>query len=130
MAALSKMQARRWLKKAGRMAGWMAPVVFFGLALWALHDSLREYRTADIAAAFGELAPARIALSLALTACGYLVLAGYDLLAFRHIGRRPDGIGKLRPLVRKFDAESHGFDRNQNVREEDHGVDTDDSIRL
>src|SRR5437660_491118 len=88
MAPLSKMQARRWLKKAGRIAGWIAPVVFFGLALWALHDSLREYRTADIAAAFGELAPPRIALSLALTACGYLVLAGYDLLAFRHIGRR------------------------------------------
>src|SRR5207237_5482449 len=88
MAPLSKMQARRWLKKAGRTAAWIAPVFFFGLALWALHDSLREYRTADIAAAFGELAPPRIALSLALTVCGYLVLAGYDLLAFRHIGRR------------------------------------------
>ncbi|HYL23819.1 MAG TPA: bifunctional lysylphosphatidylglycerol flippase/synthetase MprF [Burkholderiales bacterium] len=79
---------RDWLKKAGHAARWIAPVFFFCIALWGLHRSLREYSYADIAAAFGALTLPRLALSVAITACGYLVLAGYDILAFRYIGRR------------------------------------------
>ncbi len=70
-----------------RLARWLVPVAFFGLALWALHQSLRDYHSGDIAAAFRELPSARLALALAIATCGYLVLAGYDLLGFRHIGR-------------------------------------------
>jgi hypothetical protein len=51
-----------------RIARWLAAVAFFGLALWALHDSLRDYRYGDIAAAFGELPSARLALAIAT--CG------------------------------------------------------------
>ncbi len=62
-------------------------MVFFAVALWALQDSLREYRYGDIAAAVRDLPAAQLAFALAITACGYLVLAGYDLLGFRFVGR-------------------------------------------
>ncbi len=35
-----------------RIAAWLAAVAFFGLALWALHESLRDYHYGDIAAAW------------------------------------------------------------------------------
>lgn len=70
-----------------RGARWLVPVAFFALALWVLHQSLRDYHHDDIAAALRELPSARLALALAIAICGYLVLAGYDLLAFRFIGR-------------------------------------------
>lgn len=70
-----------------RLARRLVPVAFFGFALWALHQSLRDYHYGDIAAAFRELPSERLALALAIAICGYLVLAGYDLLAFRFIGR-------------------------------------------
>jgi phosphatidylglycerol lysyltransferase len=34
-----------------RIARWLAPVAIFGLALWALHESLRDYHYGDIATA-------------------------------------------------------------------------------
>jgi phosphatidylglycerol lysyltransferase len=71
--------------KVPRLVGWVAPMAFFGLALWVLHGSLEEYRYSDIVAAFRALTKAQLALALAVTTCGYLVLAGYDLLAFRFI---------------------------------------------
>jgi len=62
-------------------------LVFFAVAVWALQDSLLEYRYGDIVAAVRDLPSARLTLALAITACGYLVLAGYDLLGFRFVGR-------------------------------------------
>lgn len=73
--------------RALRLAQWLAPVVFFGLALWALRETLRDYRPGDIAAALRGLPSPSVALALAIATCGYLVLAGYDLLGFRFIGR-------------------------------------------
>ena len=70
-----------------RIAKWLLPVAFFGLALWALHQSLGDYRPGDLSAALRELPSARLALALAIVICGYLVVAGYDLLGFRFIGR-------------------------------------------
>jgi phosphatidylglycerol lysyltransferase len=70
-----------------RLAMRFVPVTVFALALWAIHQSLIEYHYRDIAAAFRELPSERLLLALAITSCGYLVLAGYDLLGFRYIGR-------------------------------------------
>ena len=53
-----------------RIAGWLAAVAFFGLALWALHESLRDYHYGDIAAAFREPPSARLVLALAIVTCG------------------------------------------------------------
>jgi phosphatidylglycerol lysyltransferase len=70
-----------------RAAKWLLPAAILGLAAGALHGSLRDYEAGAIAAALGELPLLRLALALAMAACGYLVLAGYDWLAFRFIGR-------------------------------------------
>jgi len=73
--------------RAARAALSIAPIAFFALALWALRESLSEHRYADIAAAVRELPAGRFALALAVSACGYLVLCGYDLLGLRYVGR-------------------------------------------
>lgn len=65
----------------------LAAALFFGLALWVLHDALRHHRYQDIVAALAGLPPPRLALAVLLSAAGYVVLTGYDLLGFRSIGR-------------------------------------------
>lgn len=77
----------RWKTTIAPLAG----ALFFGIALWVLHDALRHHRYQDIAAALGGLPTGRLAPAVLLSAAGYLVLTGYDLLGFRSIGR------KLRP---------------------------------
>jgi phosphatidylglycerol lysyltransferase len=76
-------RARRLLRLAGSLFG----LAVFGLALWVLHDALRVYHYRELVAAFSALPAWALVASLALTAAGYLVLAGYDLLALRFIGR-------------------------------------------
>jgi phosphatidylglycerol lysyltransferase len=71
-----------------RAAKWLLPAAILGLAAAALHGSLGDYQAGAIAVALRELPLLRLTLALAMAACGYLVLAGYDLLAFRFIGRR------------------------------------------
>jgi hypothetical protein len=70
----------------------------FGLALWVLHGSLGARRYEDLVAALAELPVERLMLSLGITATGYLVLTGYDLLALRFI-RRPTRCG-MQPRLR------------------------------
>lgn len=73
----------RWL----RLASPVAAVAFFGVALWALQELLRAYRYDELLAAVAELPGASLALAAACAGAGYLALTGYDLLAFRCIGR-------------------------------------------
>lgn len=69
-----------------RLAGSLVGVAVFVAALWVLHDALRAYHYRDLLAAISRLPWSAVWLSLALTAAGYLVLTGYDLLALHHIG--------------------------------------------
>lgn len=82
MATLAR-HADHWKRYLSPLAG----LLFFGLALWALHDALRELHYREIVAALFELPPARVVLAVLLTAAGYVVLTGYDLLGFRFIDR-------------------------------------------
>jgi len=75
---------RRWLKRAGPLAG----AAFFAIAIWVLHDALRQYRFADIVAALRMLPVAAVVLALACTAATYLAATAYDFFAFRYISRR------------------------------------------
>jgi uncharacterized membrane protein YbhN (UPF0104 family) len=75
---------RRWLKRAGPVAG----VAFFALAIWVLHDALRHYRLGDIFAALRVLPASAVAIALACTAATYFAATAYDVLAFRYIVRR------------------------------------------
>jgi phosphatidylglycerol lysyltransferase len=73
--------------RVARLASPLAGLVFFGLALWALYWSLREYHYRDMVEVFRALPASRVASALGLTAAGYLVLTGYDALGFRYAGR-------------------------------------------
>ncbi len=57
-------------------------LLLFGVALAVLHHELRQYHYRDIVARLRTLSSWRIGLALLLTALNYLVLTGYDRLAF------------------------------------------------
>ena len=66
----------------------MAP--FFGLGLFALavvvlYRQLHAYHLHDITARIRQMPSAQIWMALVLTACSYLIMTGYDLLALRYI---------------------------------------------
>jgi phosphatidylglycerol lysyltransferase len=65
----------------------VASLAMFLAALEVLRLELRAVSWHEITGAVLSTPPARLALALALTALNYLVLAGYDLLAFKYIGK-------------------------------------------
>src|SRR5919201_4301600 len=79
-------------RRPRRWARWTAPVLALTLAAIALATLRRElhaYSYRDISRSVRALPPAHLALALALTACAYVVLAGYDFLALRYAVRDP-----------------------------------------
>lgn len=60
-------------------------VFLFAVALWVLHQELRQYHYHEVMRQIGELPAVRLLLALVLTVLSYLVLTGYDLLSFRYI---------------------------------------------
>jgi phosphatidylglycerol lysyltransferase len=76
---------------ARRLARVLGPPVILAiatLALLALWRELRTYRLEDVLRHVRDLRPQTVGLALAVTACGYLALSGYDALALRYVGRR------------------------------------------
>jgi len=94
-----------------RLLGAIAPALgacLFGLALWVLHRELASFRLEDVLQHLRAIPRAAVASAVALTVIGYVVLTGYDLLAFRWI-RNP-----LSPLKVAF-ASFIGFVFSHNV---------------
>lgn len=60
-------------------------LALFALALRALEDTLAHYRYRDVVAYVSSLRADQIILAVVLTLLGYLVMTGYDTLAFRYI---------------------------------------------
>jgi len=60
-------------------------LALFALALRALEDTLAHYRYRDVVAYVSSLRADQIILAAVLTLLGYLVMTGYDTLAFRYI---------------------------------------------
>ena len=71
-----------------------AGLAFFALALWGLQQSLHGLRYEHIVSALAALPSWRLAAALAITVAGYVVLAGYDMLALRFI-RHPANAGTV-----------------------------------
>jgi phosphatidylglycerol lysyltransferase len=70
---------------------WAEPAVGLGLlavAAWVLHRELEQVSYADLVAALRALPLRAELLALALMAANYLVMTGFDLLAFAYIGKR------------------------------------------
>ncbi len=74
-------------ERFGRFIGPAVGLILLGVALWVLHTALREYHYRDVVRHMSEIPTGWLLLALALTACNYLVLTGYDLLALRYIKR-------------------------------------------
>src|SRR6267378_1227099 len=71
-----------------RLAPFLKPLlilVLFAVALRVLHDTLAQYRYRDVIRYLNALPIDQILLAAALTLLGYLVMTGYDTLAFRYI---------------------------------------------
>lgn len=63
-------------------------IVLFSGALWVLHRELAGVHFSEVVERFRVLPWQGIVLALGFTISSYAVLAGYDWLALRHIGRR------------------------------------------
>ena len=83
-------------------------LALFALALRALQDTLSHYRYHDVVAYVSSLRADQIILAAVLTLLGYLVMTGYDTLAFRYI-RHP------RPYRKIALASFIGYAFNNNV---------------
>lgn len=64
------------------------PVLAIAVALWLTHRELRDYSADQIADLVFGFPPGVLLSAVGLTAAGYLMLAGYDWIALRHVGRR------------------------------------------
>ncbi|HEX6041323.1 bifunctional lysylphosphatidylglycerol flippase/synthetase MprF [Longimicrobium sp.] len=74
-----------------RVLRWVSPVVGLGLfaaAVWVLNRSLAEVSYREVRAAIHGLPASALLLSVLFTAANYAVLCGFDLLAFRYVGKR------------------------------------------
>jgi phosphatidylglycerol lysyltransferase len=60
-------------------------------AVWVLHRELREVRYREVVASLRALPPLRVLLAFLVTALNYVILTGFDLLAFEYIGKRVHG---------------------------------------
>ncbi|MEH1847657.1 MAG: lysylphosphatidylglycerol synthase domain-containing protein [Nostoc sp.] len=56
------------------------------LSLWAIANELREYNYRDILNSLAAIPKSRLSWAIWLTALGYLVMIGYDILGFSYIG--------------------------------------------
>ena len=79
----SGVSSTRWRAALGPAVN----LLIFGVALWILNRLLTEYRFADVRAALARVGPGTLGLSLVTGALGYLALIGYDVVAFRIVGR-------------------------------------------
>ncbi len=75
-------RVQTWLQ---RLLGPALSIALFLVALGVLHHTLAKYAYGDIVAALRQTPIRQIAQALALTACSYVVLTGYDLLAIRYV---------------------------------------------
>ncbi|MCC5646521.1 lysylphosphatidylglycerol synthase domain-containing protein [Nostoc sp. CHAB 5824] len=57
------------------------------LSLWAIANELREYNYRDILNSLTTIPKSRLNWAIWLTALGYLVMIGYDILGFSYINR-------------------------------------------
>jgi phosphatidylglycerol lysyltransferase len=71
-----------------RLAPFLKPLLIlalFAVALRVLHDTLAQYRYREVIGYLHALPGDQLLLAAALTLLGYLVMTGYDTLAFRYI---------------------------------------------
>ncbi len=68
-----------------RVFNYVFGIVLFAVVLWVLHHQLKDYRFHDVVRQVRELPSGSILIALVLTLFNYLVLTGYEVLAFDYI---------------------------------------------
>jgi phosphatidylglycerol lysyltransferase len=71
-----------------RLLRWLSPAVALGLfaaAVWVLQRELGGVRVGEVRAMVGALPRSALAWALVLCAANYLMMTGFDLLAFRYV---------------------------------------------
>ncbi len=61
--------------------------VLFGLAIWTISQEFKNYPPSEVIQSLNRIPDRYLILALALVIINYIVLAGYELLAMRYIGR-------------------------------------------
>jgi glycosyltransferase 2 family protein len=56
-------------------------------SIWAISHELRQYNYRDVVNAISAIPKSRLSWSIWLTAFGYLVMIGYDILGFNYVGQ-------------------------------------------
>ena len=74
-------------RRMKRGFGGFVGIAIFVLALTVLHRELQQYHAHDISAELRALRVGSILAALFLTALNYVIMTGYDVLAFRYIQR-------------------------------------------
>jgi phosphatidylglycerol lysyltransferase len=86
---------RRWAEALPAIVG----LVLFFAALEVLRIELRTVSWSELTADVSRVPRAALALAIALTALNYIVLTGYDLIAFAYIGKR---LARTRVMLTSF----------------------------
>ena len=76
------------MERLRRIAPFARPLlvlVLFAIALRVLQNTLAHYHYREVVGYLAQLPASQVALAVALTLAGYLVMTGYDTLAFRYI---------------------------------------------
>jgi phosphatidylglycerol lysyltransferase len=69
-------------------------VALFAISLRVLQHTLAAYRYREVMAYLGTIGTERLVFSVLLTLCGYMVMTGYDTLAFHYI-QQPMAYGRI-----------------------------------
>ncbi|MEH2121394.1 lysylphosphatidylglycerol synthase domain-containing protein [Nostoc sp.] len=75
------------LKKLQHNFSTLFGLLLLVLSLWAIANELREYNYRDILNSLAAIPKSRLSWAIWLTALGYLVMIGYDILGFSYINR-------------------------------------------
>ncbi|MEH2012227.1 lysylphosphatidylglycerol synthase domain-containing protein [Nostoc sp.] len=75
------------LKKLQHNFSTLFGLLLLVLSLWAIANELHEYNYRDILNSLAAIPKSRLSWAIWLTALGYLVMIGYDILGFSYINR-------------------------------------------
>lgn len=78
---------KAWLVRHSSPLNTTLSLSLFTLALWLVHRELDSYHISDLSQVVFGFAPITLLQAVALATIGYVVLAGYDLLALHWIGK-------------------------------------------
>lgn len=75
------------LKKLQHNFSTLFGLLLLVLSVWAIANELRQYNYLDILNSLAAIPKSRLSWAIWLTALGYLVMIGYDILGFSYINR-------------------------------------------